>query len=508
MNIKHHVLANMSGRLWAALMSFAFVPLYIKLLGVEAYALIGFFTSLLAVFFVLDMGISTTINREFARRGEYADNLVEMRTLLRSLEIVYWGVGLILSLFLVLAAPILARDWLNVASMPIEVVINAIRLMALTIFFRWPVTLYTGALMGLRRHIPLNAVIAVNATLQGGGAVLVLLVVRPSIGAFFLWQTLIAALQIAALAILAWRGIRLAGNRPRFATFILRSILAFSAGVSGITLLSVVLTQLDKVVLSRLLPLETFGYYALATAIANMLNVVAGAVFGGIFPAFSSAVARGATDELRSLYHQYSQFIAVLVIPAVVVVSLFAPELLQLYVGNARITGETEEVLRLLVIANGFLALMQTPLALQLSNGWTRLSLVKNLIAVVVIVPTLILLVSRWGMIGAGITWIALTLGYFLIEVPVMHRRLLSGEKWRWYLIDVGRPVLVSLAVLGPLRAILPAGWPEAGRIVSIGIAGVIALLGSAAAVPDLRAWMSIAAARLVPRGTGRSKPQ
>ena len=471
-------------------MSFAFVPLYIKYLGVESYALIGVFTSLLAVFFVLDMGISTTINREFARRAGGSAERAEMRSLMRSLEVVYWLVGLVLAAGLAAAAPVFARDWLNADKLPVDTVVAAIRLMAMTILFRWPVTLYTGALMGVRRHVPMNAIIAVNATLQGGGAVLVLLFVSPTIVAFFWWQALVAALQTAALVGLIWRSIRLEGDRPRFAASMLRSILAFSAGVSGITLLSVILTQLDKVVLSRLLPLESFGFYALATAIASILNVLAGAVFGGIFPAFSSAVARGAEDELRTLYHRYSQFIAVLVAPAVATIAVFAPELLRVYVGNPQVAGQTQEVLRLLIVAYGLLAMMQTPLALQLANGWTRLSLIKNVVAVVILMPAMILLVSRLGMIGAGITWLLLTSGYFLIEVPVMHSRLLQAEMWRWYLVDTGRPIIVSAAVVGVASVSLPTGWSPLARLAGIAVTAGVALVASALAVPDLRGWV------------------
>ena len=47
-------------------MSLAFVPLYIKFMGIESYGLVGIFASLLALFGLLDMGLSTTLNRELA----------------------------------------------------------------------------------------------------------------------------------------------------------------------------------------------------------------------------------------------------------------------------------------------------------------------------------------------------------------------------------------------------------------------------------------------------------
>ena len=41
--LKSNFIANFIGQGWVALMSLAFIPLYIKYLGVEAYGLIGLF---------------------------------------------------------------------------------------------------------------------------------------------------------------------------------------------------------------------------------------------------------------------------------------------------------------------------------------------------------------------------------------------------------------------------------------------------------------------------------
>ena len=43
MSVKRNVLSNYLGQGWSAVMGLAFVPLYIKYLGIEAYGLIGLF---------------------------------------------------------------------------------------------------------------------------------------------------------------------------------------------------------------------------------------------------------------------------------------------------------------------------------------------------------------------------------------------------------------------------------------------------------------------------------
>lgn len=48
MAFKRNLIANYLGQSWTALMGLAFIPLYIKYLGIEAYGLIGLFALLQA----------------------------------------------------------------------------------------------------------------------------------------------------------------------------------------------------------------------------------------------------------------------------------------------------------------------------------------------------------------------------------------------------------------------------------------------------------------------------
>jgi O-antigen/teichoic acid export membrane protein len=142
-------------------------------------------------------------------------------------------------------------------------------LMGVVASLRWPVNLYTGGLMGLQRQVLLNALNAGIATIQGGGAVLVLWLVSPTIQAFFIWQIVAAVVQITLLSICLWYSIPAPSHKPSFSRQSLKNIWRFAVGVTGISMASVILTQLDKFLLSKLLPLETFGYYALAVTIAG-----------------------------------------------------------------------------------------------------------------------------------------------------------------------------------------------------------------------------------------------
>src|SRR6202035_4627764 len=54
--------------------SLAVVPVYIHFLGIEAYGLIGFFLSLTAILSLLDLGLGTALNRQFAQYSAQSGN--------------------------------------------------------------------------------------------------------------------------------------------------------------------------------------------------------------------------------------------------------------------------------------------------------------------------------------------------------------------------------------------------------------------------------------------------
>jgi O-antigen/teichoic acid export membrane protein len=477
MGIRANVVANLLGKAWSGLANFIFVPIYLKFVGIESYALIGFFASLMTLSLTLDLGLSTTITRELARLSALGTDALKQRELVRSLELIYWAVGLLLGCAVLAGAGWLASVWLSPQSLTVERTTHAIQLMGVAIFLRWPVSLYSGALMGLGHQVQANVVSMVFATLQGLAAVLTLWLIAPTIEAFFEAQIGVALVQIVALPWLVWRV--LPGRVPvRFSMVAVRSIFHFAAGMSGITILSVFLTQADKFVVSKLLPLTDFGYYALASSISGVLNMPALAIYAAMFPVLSGLATQQRTDELSRQYHRSCRLASVLILPPATLLIFFSQQLLGYYVRDTMVVDQSYQLLALMSVGSLLLALMAMPLALQLAYGWTRLSLYKNLIAVVIYIPLVAMLARQYGPLGAAAAWISLTAGYFLVEVPVMHRRLLPGQAGRWYLKDVGMPLILCLAVMLAARFGVDRMDVPLLRAVVLFVSGLLALLG------------------------------
>ncbi len=136
----------------------------------------------------------------------------------------------------------------------------------------------------------------------------------------------------------------------------------------------------------------------------------------------------------------------------------------------------------ILICGTAFHALLLTPHALQLAFGWTRLLFFKNLIAVIALVPLIIYMTTAHGAIGAAYVWVILNFIVFLFEIPIMHRRILRGEEWKWYAQDVLFPLMASLLVAGMGKILMPKEMPQLMSLTYLLIISAATLAGTAAA--------------------------
>ena len=463
-------------------MGLAFVPFYIRLMGAEAYGIVGVFVSIQVMFSVLDLGLSQALSRELARLSVDRKNADLMADTARTLEVVYWGIALGVAVVIALLSHFIAYQWLNPEHLSQESLVEALWVMAVVVGLRWPVALYMGGLNGLQRQVMVNALFAVFVTLQGAGALAVLWFVEPTVRAFFLWQALIALLQVVGLRIALWRSLPSEGVGV-FRLEILKGLWRFAAGMTGISLLATILTQMDKVLLSKLLPLAEFGYYTFAATVAAVIYKLISPVFTAYYPRLTELATKDDQPALGRVYHQGCQLMAVAILPVTLILAFFSKEILELWTRNPDVVAKSSLLISLLVIGNALNGLMNLPYALQLAHGWTKLAFYQNVIAVIVLAPAIYFSTLRWGAVGAAGVWIVLNSAYLLIGVQVMHRRLLVTEKSGWYANDVGKILLAVLVVAGIARVLMADDLGGIAKImilvVTLGMATVAAVFSA-----------------------------
>jgi O-antigen/teichoic acid export membrane protein len=485
--LKKNVVANFASNGWTALIGVALIPIYIKFLGIEAWGLIGIFASLQTICLLLDLGLSTTLNREMARLSAGENNAQEMRNLVRTLELISWAVAAVIGVSIFALAHLIVNHWLQASHLSPETITQAIRVMGVVIALQWPFGLYSGGLLGLQRQVLLSAINIVIATLRGAGVVLVLWKVSPTVQAFLFWQVVISIMQTCLVAWFLWRRLPDSQGGPSFQSKLLRATWRFAAGLSGTTVLSVILTQMDKIILSRVLSLEIFGYYVLAGAATTCIYLLVLPVYSAIYPRFTQLISLGDEAELKQLYHHGCQLMSVLILPVSIVMAFFSREILFLWTGNATTADNTHSIFSILVIGTALNGLMHLPHALQLASGWTKLAFYLNLAAILICAPLIILMVTFYGAVGAAITWVIINCSFVLVGIQLMHRRLLKGEQWRWYFEDVGLPLAVSLGTALLCLLIMPKGGARIQLLTFLAGTGLFVAGSTFLAVPVTR---------------------
>lgn len=431
-----NIFANMAGRASSTLVTILLTPLYIRLLGMEAYGLIGFYLTLQVSIGFMEMGLSRACTRELSRfsgQNDEADQV--MLNSARSLEVLYWAIAIFLGISLTLAAPWIATYWLRSSEFSPAQLTGVLTIVAWVIALRWPMGLYIGMLMGMQRHVKMNVAQVAIAVLNGGGAVLVLLLLSPSIEAYFQWQVISALFSVAFLARLAWGTMPGSFTQAIYSFEILKGLMRFAAAVGLNAVLGTVLRQADKLILSAMLPLKQFSYYALVSLIVGIVPMVVETISNATFPRLSRLVgSEASTAKISTLYNLTSQVVAALIVPISIAIAIFPEQVLYIYMGNPDVTAGAAQTLSVLVIAKMLHSSMIIPYALQMAYGWVKLSLYINIVAVIWLIPAIVVLVGLYGSVGAALAWLVVTIGYVTVGMPLMHRKLLVGEwpQWVW----------------------------------------------------------------------------
>jgi O-antigen/teichoic acid export membrane protein len=486
--LKKNIAANFAGNIWQTLMSLAFIPLYIKFMGVESYGLIGVFATLQVMFGLLDMGLRATLTRELARLSVVPGKEQEMRNLLRSLEIIYWLIAIFIGIIILVISPFFAHHWIKPGQLSPQIIERAFRIMGFAMALQWPASLYSGGLMGLQKQVLLNVINIGVGTLRGMGAVLILWLISPTIQAFFSWQIIISIISTCLLAFFLWHRLPRTEKKAYFQKHLLAEVWRFAAGMSGISILATILTQLDKIILSKMLTLEMFGYYTLAGVVAMSLYRLIFPVFYAVYPRFTQLVSLADRDALIQLYHKSCQFISVLILPITAVVVTFSYEIMLIWTQNPVTAEKTHLLVSILMCGTALNGLMNIPYGLQLAHGWTRLAFFANLIAIIILVPMIVFMTSYYGALGGASVWVILNSGYVLISIHFMHKRLLPSDKWAWYLYDVGIPGGGILAIVLVARFLLRIdSYTLPWQIITLGGIWSIAVLTGLALAPAAR---------------------
>lgn len=485
--VRRNITANFAAGALGSLFPLVFLPLYLRCLGAEGYGVVALFTVLAGLASGLDLGLGLTLNRELARVTSGAEPAADGASVVATLEATCWLVGMGVGMVFLAAVPLLGPRWVTPVALSAAEVTRAMAVMGLALPVVIVRAFYVAGLNGLQRQMLTATVQTIFTASRDTATVIALVFIAPRPTVFLAVHLAAFVGETAVLAVALRRSLppvaRGGGIRPA----VLRGRLRFAAGLAGTTLLGAALTFMDQLVVSATAPLVEFGYYAVACSLAAMLGQLVQPVTTAVYPRFSQLVAIGAAPRVVTDYHFFSQVVAVLVLPVAAVLAVFADQTLLAWTGSATVAAAAAGMLAVRVTGTSLNTLMHVPHVVQLAHGWSSLGAATNVVALVVLLPATVGLSRGWGAIGAAWAWLALNVGYLVVPMSRMHRRILIGQLTRWYGGVLGPAAAVAVVALGA-RLLMPAGLGAAGRIAWLSAVWAAGVLTVAATAPELRA--------------------
>ena len=476
-SLKRNIFASYISQVYVILTGILVLPFYIIEMGAEAYGLVGFFTMLQAMFNLLDLGLTPTIGRETARylAGTHSD--VMYSQLYRTLNLIFIVMAALGGGTLFLLSGVIAEGWLNIEVLSLQEVTFVIQVMAISVALRWMTGLYRGVVTGSEQLVWLGGFNVIIATLR----FLLVLPIMWQWGAtptvFFSYQFLVALVEFGGLWIKANRlNPRLKIEHKAQLVWSIKPIkpyLAFALSIALTSGIWVLVTQMDKLIMSSLLSLEDYGYFTLAVLVASGIMMISGPISTSILPRMTKLEAESNREELIKVYRKATQFVTVIAGSLSIMLAAFAKPILFVWTGDEKIVETSTPILQLYAAGYGLLAVGAFPYYLQYALGKIKLHVIGSLLFTGFLLPMLWLATQEFGAIGAGYAWLVANLIYFLIWTAVVHQAYVPNLHFSWLINDIGR--LLALPIIASIG--LRWAFIESSRVimfVELAVFGII----------------------------------
>lgn len=486
MSIKKNIIANYVSQIFIVVISIITLPKLIAIVGSETYGLIGFFTLMQSWLMLLDLGMSPTLTREIARFNGgaiQANNLLYFFKIIKKYFILFAIIILTAGIF---GSEFIVTSWLKTKFIPHDTLLKSVWLMSVILAVRWISSIYKSTVIGFEKLVWISIFNSVFAILRFV-VVFVLIINDPSPIYFFIYQLIVSIIELLVVAIYVKKLLPVYVKINSDDEYPIKGIMKFSLTIAFTSAVWVIITQTDKLILSKLLPLSDYGYYSLAIQVAGAITLLSGPISSAILPRLTALESEGKLNDFISLYRSSTRLTVIIVGTASLILIFFSKQVVFMWTGNIVMVEKVSKYVMLYSIGNFFLAIAAFPYYLQYAKGNLRFHLYGNIVFVTLLIPSLIIVVNHFGGLGAGYVWIAVNTIYLFFWVPFINNYFVKGLNKNWYFNDILKICLPAILVSYFLCSILPLTNNRIYIFLQLCLVGLLIFLVSLIMSGDLR---------------------
>lgn len=445
--LQKNIIFNMIGQVTVSVLGFLSFKYIYSLLGDDALGLIYFSLMLsTALTSALDMGLSRTIIREVSAHHGCSPHYVKKLT--QTFSLFYSLAYGLMAFFFVLFLPTIVDSWIKLSIMNKELASKVLYIIGVTSLLMIPKAFFSSICIGMQRMDINNSIEIFITALQQLGMVL-LLIEGSDVIVVAYWLASTNIFRIILYAVIVSRLLSIKHLLPRFSAEVLTRVKVYTTKMMWISLLLVVHKQLDKVLISKFLPIGILGVYSFTYTSISKTTLITGSVAQAVFPVFSELEAKKEHKKLINNYFTLQNLIVFGTVPIFALATFFTIPLFT-FLLDAQKAKMLQLPILLLVISfylNATLRILSTYVS---ATGRPEYIIKSNVLALFCVTPLTVLLIGKLGILGATISWIAYYIIGALYLVPLVYRREFDRSPFVWL-----KPILT--VILGVCLTYIPA---------------------------------------------------
>jgi len=481
-----NVAYNVTGQGVVLALGFVGVKFIFGRLGPDAFGIIFFNAALTGVLTTaLELGVLSTTIRQVS--AHYMTDREYIGRLIRTASLFYWGVGLALLLGVFAAAPLLVDRWINLKNIDHSTATTMLRFLSITTLITLPRALYSSLFQGRQRMELNNGIDVGSSAIQQLGVIVILAMGGNAFGVVQ-WIAGSAVLSTTTYMIIVARMFGVQVLAPGYFPDVVRRNAGFTAHMAALSLLNVGLLQFDKIVVSKLQPIASVGYYSFASTVVIRISFAAGAIAQAALPSFSDLHARHDPGGLLVQYRKLQDLVTFgMVVPFTA--ATFAALPVYSYLFNRQVAGMLLVPTALLCLGFFMGATVNMPYTVSVAIGKPHIASRTNLLALFIVIPVTTTLVYLFGLTGAALSWVVYNLFVYAYMIPRICRECLGISAWSWY-AHIIKVLALGSVTYGSmwLLVVIPHSYSALALVTAYAAASVAFVAGALVLMgPDLR---------------------
>lgn len=434
MSLKINTLINYASKAYLGVVGIIISPILIHILGTESFGLISIFTLIQTWLQLLDMGLSNTLTRETAKYNTGNYSTKSFLSLMDKIRKLYFLIFIFIIFSGWFFTDYITQQWLNNNAFEYDQLVFYTHVMIVSVAFRWLSIPFRSILIGFSEYKNVAKIDVLITTYRTLVCLFVLFFIKSSLTIYFIIQLSSSFLYFILFFYISYKKInRHTYSSSSLGTISIRDTVKFSSLMLISNLFWLVLSQFDKLYISRMISLSDYGMFTIAVQLSSIIMILSAPFSIALLPKLVELHEKKYNEKYKEIYTKAFYFIMSLLIPVAIVIFVYAKEILYFWSQSTEIADYGYNIVKLYVIGNLLLAISAFAYYILFTYGNLKPHVYMLFLSTIIIIPLYIFSVNYSGPIGAGFIWVVYNIIIVCIWLPFIQRKY-SGLKIQKYL--------------------------------------------------------------------------